>query len=79
MNLISITHKSTMCSQTTPATLKRWKPSYRQVWTFLSFVPCLGKLHRLEPREERGTEDRVPRHYQARQQAAVRPMEDSNT
>jgi len=39
----------------------------------------LGKLHRLPTFEERGTQDQRPRVHQARQQGAVRPMEDSNT
>ena len=50
-----------------------------QVWTLLSPVPRLGKLHRLATREERGTQDRGPQVHQACQQGAVRPMEDSNT
>ena len=43
-----------------------------QVWTLLSPVPRLGKLHRLATREERGTQDRRPRVHQVRQQAAIR-------
>ena len=39
----------------------------------------LGKFYRLAVREERGTQDRGPRVHQARQQTAVRPMEDSKT
>ena len=50
-----------------------------QVWTLLTPVPRRGKFHRLASREERGTQDRGPRVYQARQQGTVRPMEDSNT
>jgi len=53
--------------------------TYRQVWTLPSPVPCLGKYHRLATCEEWDTQDRRPRVHQARQQAAVRPMEDSNT
>jgi len=45
----------------------------------LSPVPRLGKLHRLATREERGTQAWRPRVHQVREQAAVRPMEDSNT
>ena len=50
-----------------------------QVWTLLSPVPRLGKLHRLATREERGTQDRGSRVHQAGQQGAVRSKEDSNT
>jgi len=52
-----------------------------QVWTLLSPVPCLAKLHRLATYEERGTQDRgsQPQVHQAGQQGAVRPMEDPNT
>ena len=53
--------------------------TYWQVWALLSPVPRLGKFHRLAIGEERGTQDRRPRAHQARQQTAVRPMEDSNT
>jgi len=49
-----------------------------QVWTLLLPVPCLGKFHRLTTREERGTQDPWPWVHRARQQTAVRPMEDSN-
>jgi len=45
----------------------------------LSPVPCLGKLHRLATREERGTQDRELRVHQARQQGDVGPMENYNT
>jgi len=38
-----------------------------------------GKLHPLATREERVTQDQGSRVQQARQQGAVRPMEDSNT
>jgi len=53
--------------------------TYWQAWTLLSPVPRLGKFHRLVTREERGTQNLRPRVHQARQQTAVRPMEDSNT
>jgi len=39
----------------------------------------LSKRHRLATCEKRCTQDREPRVNQARQQAAVQPMEDSNT
>jgi len=42
--------------------------TYWQVWTPVSSVPRLGKLHRLATREERGKKDRVPRVHQARKQ-----------
>ena len=42
-------------------------------------LACAPKFHRLATREERGTQERRPRVHQVRQQAAVRPMEDSNT
>jgi len=42
-------------------------------------VPHLGKFYRLATREERGRQDRRPRDHRARQQAAVRPIEYSNT
>jgi len=53
--------------------------TYCQVCTLLPPVPRLGKFHRLAIGEERGTQDWRPRAHQARQQGAVRPMEDSNT
>ena len=40
-------------------------------------VPRIGKFHCLAIGEEWGTQDRRPRVHQARQQTAVRPMEDS--
>ena len=49
--------------------------TYLHVWTLLSPVPRLSKLHRLATREEWNG----PRLNQVRQQAAVRSMEDSNT
>jgi len=53
--------------------------TYWQVWTLLSQVPGLGKLHRLATRQKRGTQAWGPQVHQADQQGAVRPMEDSNT
>ena len=50
-----------------------------QVWTLLSPVPRLTKLHRLATREEWGTQDWGSHVHQASQQRAVRPMEDRNT
>ena len=48
------------------------------MWTLVSPVPRLSKLHRLAICEERGTQDPWPWVHRARQQTAVRPMEDSN-
>jgi len=62
-----------------PQGVENNRQTYWQVWTLLSPVPRVGKFYRLSTREERGTQDRRPRVRQARQQAAVRPMEDSNT
>jgi len=47
--------------------------------SLFSPVPRLGKLHRHAIREEPGTQDRQPHVHEASQQAAVRPVEDSNT
>ena len=62
-----------------PQGVENNQQTYWQVWTLLSPVPRLGKFHHITTREERGTQDRRPRVHQARQQTAVRPMEDSNT
>ena len=59
--------------------MEKHQQTYWQVWTLLSPVPRLGKLHRLATREEWGTQDRRPLVHQARQQGAVLSMEDSNT
>ena len=45
----------------------------------LSPVPRHDKFHHLAIHEEGGTQDQLPRVHQVRQQAAVRPMEDSNS
>jgi len=55
------------------------RQTYWQVWTLLSPVPCLGKLHRVTTHEERSTQDWGSRVHQARQQPAVRPVKDSYT
>jgi len=62
-----------------PQGVENNQQTYWQVRTLLSPGPCLGHLHRLATCEERGTQDQWPRVHQARQQTAVRPMEDSNT
>ena len=54
---------------------ERWKFSTPSIF---SPLPHLGQFHCLATREERGTRDRRPRVHQARQQAAVRHVEDSN-
>ena len=60
---------------------KRGAPSANSLAGLDAPLACarLGKIHRLTACEKRGTQDQEPRAYQARQQAAVRPMEDSNT
>ena len=62
-----------------PQGMENHQQTYWQVWTLLPRVPRLGKCHRLAIGEEQGTQDSRPRAHQARQQGAVRPMEDSNT
>jgi len=57
-----------------PQGVKNNQQTHWQVWTLLSPVPRLGKLHRLTTSEKRGTQDRGPRVHQARQQGAVRLM-----
>jgi len=44
-----------------PQGVENNQQTYWQVWTLLSPVPRLGKLHRLATREERGTQDRGSR------------------
>jgi len=62
-----------------PQGVKNHQQTYWQVWTLLTRVPRLGKFHRLAIGEERSTQVKQLRAHQARQQGAVRPMEDSNT
>jgi len=52
--------------------------TYWQAWALLSPVPRLGKFHCLATREQGDTQDWQLQVHQARQQAAVQPMEDSN-
>jgi len=64
-----------------PQGMENNQQTYWQVWMLLPPVLRLGKFHRLAIGEERDTQDQRLRLrvHQARQQAAVRPMEDSNT
>ena len=62
-----------------PQVVENNQQTYLQVWTLLSPVPGLGKFRRLATCEERGTQGQRPRVHQARQQTAVRPMEEPNT